>query len=101
MSDLIDDPRLGENAPEFTVSEISGDVKRTLESEFGRIRVKGEVGRVVQARSGHMYFDVKDERNALACNLERASVKTLSPTRGGYGGGCKWQNDLFWWAVQI
>ena len=31
MSDLIDDPRLGENAPEFTVSEISGAVKRTLE----------------------------------------------------------------------
>ena len=29
MSDLIDDPRLGENAPEFTVSEISGAVKRT------------------------------------------------------------------------
>ena len=67
MSDLIDDPRLGENAPEFTVSEISSAVKRALETEFGSIRVKGEVGRVVQARSGHMYFDVKDERNSLAC----------------------------------
>ena len=51
MSDLIDDPRAGENAPEFTVSEISGAVKRSLESEFGRIRVKGEVGRVILARS--------------------------------------------------
>ena len=44
MSDLIDDPRMGENAHEFTVSEISGAVKRSLETEFGRIRVKGEVG---------------------------------------------------------
>ena len=78
MSDLIDDPRLGENAPEFTVSEISGAVKRTLESEFGRIRVKGEVGRVVQARSGHMYFDVKDERNALACTTWKGQVSKLS-----------------------
>ena len=78
MSDLIDDPRLGENAPEFTVSEISGAVKRTLEAEFGRIRVKGEVGRVVQARSGHMYFDVKDERNALACNTWKGQVSKLS-----------------------
>ena len=34
----------GQNAPEFTVSEISGEVKRTLEGTFGRIRVKGEVG---------------------------------------------------------
>ena len=78
MSDLIDDPRLGENAPEFTVSEISGAVKRTLEAEFGRIRVKGEVGRVVQARSGHMYFDVIDERNALACTTWKGQVSKLS-----------------------
>jgi exodeoxyribonuclease VII large subunit len=78
MSDLIDDPRLGENAPEFTVSEISGAVKRALETEFGRIRVKGEVGRVVQARSGHMYFDVKDERNSLACTTWKGQVSKLS-----------------------
>ena len=84
MSDLIDDPRLGENAPEFTVSEISGAVKRTLEAEFGRIRVKGEVGRVVQARSGHMYFDVKDERNAWPAPLGKVRCQNSlsSPRRG-------------------
>ena len=78
MSDLIDDPRAGENAPEFTVSEISGAVKRSLESEFGRIRVKGEVGRVILARSGHMYFDVKDDRNSLACTTWKGQVSNLS-----------------------
>ena len=78
MSDLIDDPRMGENAHEFTVSEISGAVKRSLETEFGRIRVKGEVGRVVQARSGHMYFDVKDDRNSLACTTWKGQVQKLS-----------------------
>ena len=74
MSDLIDDPRDGENAHEFTVSEISAAVKRSLEAEFGRIRVKGEVGRVVLARSGHMYFDVKDDRNSLACTTWKLSL---------------------------
>ena len=49
MSDLIDDPVPGQNLPEYSVSEISGAVKRTLEDEFGRIRVRGEVGRVVDA----------------------------------------------------
>ena len=78
MSDLIDDPRMGENTHEFTVSEISGAVKRSLETEFGRIRVKGEVGRVVQARSGHMYFDVKDDRNSLACTTWKGQVQKLS-----------------------
>ncbi|MAQ81914.1 MAG: exodeoxyribonuclease VII large subunit [Maritimibacter sp.] len=66
MSDLIDDPAPGENAHEYTVSEISGAVKRVLEGEFGRVRVKGEVGRVFVARSGHLYFDIKDDRNVLA-----------------------------------
>ena len=31
------------NVPEFTVSEISGAMKRTLEGEFGRVRVRGEI----------------------------------------------------------
>lgn len=78
MSDLIDDPIPGQNLPEFTVTEISGAVKRTLEDEFGRIRVKGEVGRVFKARSGHLYYDVKDDRNVLACTTWKGQVANLS-----------------------
>ncbi|MCK4713650.1 MAG: exodeoxyribonuclease VII large subunit, partial [Marinosulfonomonas sp.] len=66
MSDLIDDPIEGENAPEFTVTEISGAVKRTIEGEFGHVRVKGEIGRVSRPRSGHIYLDLKDDRSVLA-----------------------------------
>ena len=50
--DLFEEPN--DNAHEFSVSEISGAIKRTLEGEFGNVRVKGEVGRVVIARTGHM-----------------------------------------------
>ncbi|WP_132461069.1 exodeoxyribonuclease VII large subunit [Rhodovulum marinum] len=66
MSDLIDDDGPGGNAPEFTVSEISGAVKRTIEGAFTHIRVRGEVGRVSRPRSGHIYLDLKDDRNVLA-----------------------------------
>ncbi|ROU03324.1 exodeoxyribonuclease VII large subunit [Histidinibacterium lentulum] len=76
--DLIDDPAPGGNLPEYSVSEVSGAVKRTLEDAFGRIRVRGEVGRVVRARSGHLYFDVKDDRNVLACTTWRGQVEGLS-----------------------
>ncbi|WP_238370071.1 exodeoxyribonuclease VII large subunit [Heliomarina baculiformis] len=78
MSDLIDDPAPGQNTPEYTVSEISGAVKRTLEDEFGRIRVKGEVGRVFKARSGHLYYDVKDDRSVLACTTWKGQIANLS-----------------------
>lgn len=80
MSDLLDDPAPGQNTPEFTVSELSGAIKRTLEDEFGRIRVKGEVGRVFKARSGHLYYDVKDDRNVLACTTWKGQVAKLSVT---------------------
>jgi exodeoxyribonuclease VII large subunit len=78
--DLLDEPAPGQNLPEFSVSEISGAVKRALEDQFGRIRVKGEVGRVVRARSGHMYFDVKDDRNTLACTTWKGQVARLAVT---------------------
>ncbi len=78
MSDLIDDPLPGRNLPEYTVSEISGEVKRTLEGAFGRIRVRGEVGRVFRARSGHLYFDIKDDRNVLACTTWKGQLPGLS-----------------------
>ncbi|KUJ85645.1 exodeoxyribonuclease VII large subunit [Ruegeria marisrubri] len=78
MSDLLDDPIPGQNTPEYTVSEISGEVKRTLEGTFGRIRVRGEVGRVFKARSGHLYYDVKDDRNVLACTTWKGQIAGLS-----------------------
>lgn len=78
MSDLIDDPREGANEPEFTVSEISGALKRTIESTFDHVRIRGEVGRVVHARSGHLYFDMKDDRAVLGCTAWKGQVARLS-----------------------
>ncbi|MTI03749.1 exodeoxyribonuclease VII large subunit [Roseibium sp. RKSG952] len=78
MSDLLDDPIPGQNTPEYSVSEISGEVKKTLEGSFGRIRVRGEVGRVFKARSGHLYYDVKDDRSVLACTTWKGQIAGLS-----------------------
>ncbi|WP_298358768.1 exodeoxyribonuclease VII large subunit [uncultured Litoreibacter sp.] len=75
--DLLDDDSPSPNAPEFTVSEISGAVKKTLEGAFGRIRVRGEIGRVMKAGSGHMYYDLKDDRNVISCNTWKGQVAGL------------------------
>lgn len=66
MSDLIDRPVTGENTPEFTVTELSGAIKRTIEGAFGHVRIRGEIGRVSRPRSGHIYLDLKDDRSVLA-----------------------------------
>jgi exodeoxyribonuclease VII large subunit len=53
------------NIHEFTVSELAGSVKRTVEDAFGHVRVRGELGRVVVAKSGHVYFDIKDDKSVI------------------------------------
>jgi len=81
MSDLIDVPDEGPdpsgNAPEFTVTEISGAVKRTIESAFSRIRVRAEIGRVSRPRSGHIYLDLKDERSVLSAVIWKGVANRL------------------------
>ena len=75
--DLFEDDDTKGNAPEFTVSELTGSVKKTLEGAFGRVRVRGEVGRVMRPGSGHLYYDIKDERNVIACNTWKGRVPGL------------------------
>lgn len=50
----------GSNLPEISVSELAGTVKRVLENALDRVRVRGELGRVTIAKSGHLYADLKD-----------------------------------------
>lgn len=54
------------NAPEYSVSEIAGAIKRTLEDGFSYVRVRGELGRISRPQSGHIYCDLKDDRAVLA-----------------------------------
>ena len=50
------------NAPEFTVSELSAALKRTVEDAYGHVRVRGEIsGFRGPHSSGHCYFALKDE----------------------------------------
>lgn len=68
----------GANAPEFTVTEIAGAVRRVIEGEFARIRVRGEVGRVSRPASGHLYLDLKDDRACLSGVIWKGSLRGLA-----------------------
>ena len=53
----------GANTPEFSVSELSGAIKRALEDGFGYVRLKGEIsGYRGPHSSGHCYFALKDDK---------------------------------------
>lgn len=65
------------NLPEFTVSEISAAVKRTLEGTFERVRVRGEVSKPNYHGSGHLYFSLKDENAVIDACAWRSTVTRL------------------------
>lgn len=81
MSEQQSDPdqkESGLNTPVFTVSEISGDLKRVVEGAFSFVRVRGEISGFKRAGSGHLYFRLKDEDAVLDAVCWRGSANRLS-----------------------
>ncbi len=66
------------NIHEYTVSELSGALKRTVEEAYGHVRVRGELGRVTVAKSGHVYLDMKDERAVIDGVMWKGLAANLS-----------------------
>ncbi|MCP8939222.1 exodeoxyribonuclease VII large subunit [Alsobacter sp. SYSU M60028] len=65
------------NAPEWTVSELSGALRRTLEDAYGHVRVRAELGAVKVHSSGHVYLDLKDEKACLAGVMWRTTAAKM------------------------
>ena len=76
--DIFEDSPAPGNAHEYTVSEISGAVKRVIEGEFGSVRVRGEISRVSRPSSGHLYFDLKDDRSVIAAVSWKGQAAKMS-----------------------
>ena len=66
------------NLPELSVSEISQQVKHTVETAFGRVRVRGEISRPSFAASGHIYMTLKDDRAVLDSVCWRGTAARLA-----------------------
>jgi exodeoxyribonuclease VII large subunit len=84
--DLPDDTRpgllanvpSGDNSPALSVSELSGALKRTIESAFGQVRVRGEISGFKRHASGHCYFTLKDENACIDAVIWRSSAGALA-----------------------
>ena len=66
------------NVAEYTVSEISADLKRTVEDAYGYVRVRGEIsGYRGPHSSGHSYFSLKDDKARLVAVVWRGTLSRL------------------------
>ncbi|MDD4617094.1 MAG: exodeoxyribonuclease VII large subunit, partial [Alphaproteobacteria bacterium] len=74
---LLDNPRPGVNMPEFSVSEISALVKKTMEERFSLVRVRGEISECKHHTNGHIYITLKEGTAILAAVCWRGQVSRL------------------------
>jgi exodeoxyribonuclease VII large subunit len=74
----MDSPPAANNVPEFTVAELSGAIRRTIEGAFGRVRVRGEITECKRYPSGHIYLSLKDENAKLESVVWKSSVPRLA-----------------------
>src|SRR5215471_7694200 len=66
------------NLPEYTVSELSAAVKRSLEQGFSYVRVRGEVSGFKRHSSGHCYLSLKDADAVLDAVIWRMTAQRMS-----------------------
>ena len=63
-----------DNVVEWTVSELSAALRRTVEDAYGYVRVRGEIsGFKGPHSSGHVYFALKDENACLEAVIWKAT----------------------------
>jgi exodeoxyribonuclease VII large subunit len=63
--------------PYCTVSELTAQVKTTLERTFPDVAVRGEVSGVSRPRSGHVYLNLKDDGAAIRAVIWKTEARNL------------------------
>ncbi len=80
----------------ITVSDLTQRLKILLESEFDDLRVRGEVVRPTTARSGHVYFTLKDGDATLKAVAWRSAARfLLAPVEEGVELICSGHLSLY------
>lgn len=65
------------NAPAYSVSELAFALKRTLETSYSHVRLRGELSKVTHHGNGHVYLTIKDDKSAIDGVVWKGSVRGL------------------------
>ncbi len=62
----------------YTVSELTREIRLSLENAFSSVWVEGEVSNFLKHTSGHCYLSIKDAESVLSCVIFKTKADTLS-----------------------
>jgi exodeoxyribonuclease VII large subunit len=66
------------NAEPYSVSELAFALKRTLETTYGFVRLRGELSKVTFHGNGHVYLDLKDDKASISGVIWKGQVRGLA-----------------------
>ena len=67
-----------EDSPIFSVTQVTNEVKKSLERKFRQIWIRGEISNLRAHSSGHFYFVLKDTKAQIKAVLFRGDAMGLS-----------------------
>jgi len=70
--------RMADEKTVLSVSDITRQIKMSLETKFPRVWVQGEISNFKQHTSGHLYFTLKDEGAQISGVMWRSRVAYLA-----------------------
>lgn len=71
------DNRSAPNSGPISVSDLNKLARENLEATFPRVQVEGELSELLQHRSGHWYFTLKDDQAQLRCAMFRFQNRSV------------------------
>jgi exodeoxyribonuclease VII large subunit len=67
----------GDNAAPLSVAELAAKLKRVVETEFGHVRLRGEISGYKRVASGHAYLSLKDDGSVIDGVIWKGQVNML------------------------
>jgi exodeoxyribonuclease VII large subunit len=77
LRNLLSDAKPGETAKVYTVTELTREIRGSLESRFPAVWVTGEVSNLRSPGSGHLYLTLKDAEAQLRAVVWRGVARLL------------------------
>ncbi len=62
----------------YSVTELVQTTRALLEAKFPNILVQGEISRFIRHPSGHIYFDLKDDKSLIPCAFFKGYNQALT-----------------------
>ena len=68
---------VNQNIREYGVIELSQDIKRSLEENFGYIRLRGEISGLSISKAGYVFLSLKEENDLIEAVIWPDKYKKL------------------------